>query len=220
MVEEELKRMEKEGTSKLKVSDRTMQILKSVGCTFQATVFREMNQLSYICKSCFPDSKNALTVCYICAVVCHAGHELEVANLGEMKLSLCCCGSGALEELQDTHSNSREVIEGKKRNSDEIIEIGKCQTLVLGPEFVQATASQTRTKEDILDHVTELYQRELDTQFHKCPDESIEFKKAYEDYSLSEFMKDLGAVLRLDQQNFFNYIKDGYEDELFVGEKF
>ena len=64
-----------------------------IGCTYNITGFRELNQAFMLCETCEIITGEDVVVCLCCAEFCHKGHKMMKGNKGRKSRVVCSCGS-------------------------------------------------------------------------------------------------------------------------------
>ena len=76
-----------------KLSNSDAQVAYKIGCTYNITKFRELNQEYMLCETCETFTGEDVVVCLCCAEFCHQGHRMMKGNKGRKGRVVCSCGS-------------------------------------------------------------------------------------------------------------------------------
>ena len=78
-----------------KLGNNKAQTAYKIGCTYNITGSRELNQKYMLCETCEAITEEDVVVCLSCAEFCHKGHKLMKGNKGRKSRVVCSCGSNS-----------------------------------------------------------------------------------------------------------------------------
>ena len=81
-----------------KLTNSDAKIAYKIGCTYNITGFRELNQQYMLCETCENITGEDVVVCLCCAEFCHSGHSLMKGNKGRRSRVVCSCGSNTFKD--------------------------------------------------------------------------------------------------------------------------
>jgi hypothetical protein len=92
---DDVKEDEKEIIDQL--TDDQLKLAFMIGCTFNISGYRELDQKYYLCETCENIEKEEVVICYPCAKFCHKGHKMTRGSKGKRKKIVCSCGSNIFD---------------------------------------------------------------------------------------------------------------------------
>ena len=97
-----------------KLTDNDQKLAYKIGCTYNITGFRELNQEYMLCETCEETTGEDVIVCLCCKEFCHAGHRLMKGNKGKRNRVVCSCGSNTFLDCPvNDKGNSLAEIKGE-----------------------------------------------------------------------------------------------------------
>lgn len=106
-----------------KLPNMDAQLAYKVGCTYNITGFRELNQQYMLCETCEEITGEDVVVCLCCAEFCHRGHRMMKGNKGRRGRVVCSCGSNIFPECPKSDQGNPLV---NIKNADEIPQTQCC----------------------------------------------------------------------------------------------